>query len=163
MTINTYIETIVENNPNQIITVYDKKHNIAYHGKADFAPLSLWDEYQNSYVNECIDIHGHPVTNLVINDIVDKSREDTTKEADTVKEYTNKGLKKLAKAALLMHYGFAPALSNIVLMEANTNGEYIGIDVDGHGYQIYGKIWYLSDGHSMGYDPSTISINKIKW
>ena len=33
---------------NQVIAVYDKNNNIAYLGKAQFAPLCLWDEFKTA-------------------------------------------------------------------------------------------------------------------
>ena len=35
---------------NQIVTVYDKNNNIVYLGKANFAPLSFWDEFKTATI-----------------------------------------------------------------------------------------------------------------
>lgn len=79
MTINTYLEKIIERNPEQIITVYNRSHTIVYHGKADFAPLNLCDEYKNSHVESGIDIDGNPVTDLIINGDVSMTYRDKYK------------------------------------------------------------------------------------
>ena len=34
----------------QIVVVYDKNNNIEYLGKAEFAPLSLWDEFKTATI-----------------------------------------------------------------------------------------------------------------
>lgn len=79
MTVNSFIEKIVEKNPNQIVTIYDDKHNIIYHGKADFAPLTLWFEYRNSQTENCIDINGNSTTNIIINgDVEETTRQEKT-------------------------------------------------------------------------------------
>lgn len=35
---------------NQIVVVYDKNNNVKYLGKAEFAPLSLWDEFKTATI-----------------------------------------------------------------------------------------------------------------
>lgn len=81
MTINAYIEKIVEKDPNQIVTIYDKNHNIMYHGKADFAPLTCWDEYKNSYIENRLDIDGNSATDLIINGRVEETTAETIVQA----------------------------------------------------------------------------------
>lgn len=34
----------------QIVAVYDKNNNVVYLGKAEFAPLSLWDEFKTATI-----------------------------------------------------------------------------------------------------------------
>ena len=48
MTISMWIEKNLEDGTlaeNQIIVVYNKNNNIVYIGKAEFAPIALWDEF----------------------------------------------------------------------------------------------------------------------
>ena len=35
---------------NQVVVVYDKNNNIEYLGKAQFAPLNLWDEFKTAEI-----------------------------------------------------------------------------------------------------------------
>ena len=43
-------------------------------------------------------------------------------------------LKRIAKRELKKAYGFAPTLSEIVLLEASGDGEYVLFEVGGHEY-----------------------------
>lgn len=66
-------------------------------------------------------------------------------------------LKKIAQKALEDEYGFAPALNNIVLMEASTDGSYVGIEVrpNNHtskGYQV-----------RLNQDTYGYNVNRIDW
>ena len=54
-------------------------------------------------------------------------------------------LKRIAANTMRDYFGFAPAMSSIKLMEANGDGSYIGFEVNGHGYQIYGKVEYSAE------------------
>ena len=49
---------------------------------------------------------------------------------------TKAELKRIAHAALLLEYGFAPAMTNIILLEANGEGTYIRFMVKGHEYRF---------------------------
>ena len=99
MTVNSFIEKVVEKNPNQIVTIYDDKHNITYHGKADFAPLTLWMEYRNSQTENCIDIKGNPTTNLIINGEVEETTEEVSIMADYMIIATVNGVDYLTKVS----------------------------------------------------------------
>lgn len=48
MTINKWLENGLLNGTikeDDVIAIYDKNNNLEYLGKADFAPLNLWDEF----------------------------------------------------------------------------------------------------------------------
>lgn len=45
-------------------------------------------------------------------------------------------LKKIAHEALVSEYGFAPAMNNIILLEANGEGTYIRFMVKNHEYRF---------------------------
>lgn len=47
-TVNNYLDTLDDE---QIVTVYDDKHNIHYHGKAGYAPLDCYFEFINVIEN----------------------------------------------------------------------------------------------------------------
>lgn len=47
-TVNNYLDTL---DAEQIVTVYDDKHNIHYHGKAGYAPLDCYFEFINTIFN----------------------------------------------------------------------------------------------------------------
>lgn len=49
---------------------------------------------------------------------------------------TKAELKRIAHKALLLGYGFAPAMTNIILLEANGEGTYIRFMVKGHEYRF---------------------------
>ncbi len=83
MTVNNFIEKIVMKNPNQLVTIYNEKHNIIYHGKADFAPLTLYMEFKNSKMEDCVDITGKSCTTIVINGEVDEQKDDINNIVDT--------------------------------------------------------------------------------
>lgn len=55
-----------------------------------------------------------------------------------------KNLKAIAQVALKSEYGFAPALSNIKLMESNDTGTYIAFVVEGKYYRF--DSYKFSDG-----------------
>lgn len=76
MTVNNYIEKMLENNEEnqQIIVIYDDNHNIYYIGKAAYAPLNCLFTFKNA----------HKVGNeLRINDGVEEteSREEEINDA----------------------------------------------------------------------------------
>lgn len=52
------------------------------------------------------------------------------------KQKTNTQLKTIAQRALESEYGFAPKLKDIVLLEANSTGEYIFFEVNGKEYSF---------------------------
>lgn len=73
-------------------------------------------------------------------------------------------LKSLAKDIFLYHYGFAPAVKDVVLMEADMDGSYIGCEIKGHGYQIYSELLFSSaDRTFLGFDIKNSSINSVEW
>ena len=73
-------------------------------------------------------------------------------------------LKKLAKKIFLHHYGFAPAVEDIVLMEADTDGTYIGCEIKGHGYQMYSEcVFSPVDKSCLGIDVCNSDINTVDW
>lgn len=50
MTINKWLENGLLNGTikeDDVIAIYDKNNNLEYLGKADFAPLNLWDEFNS--------------------------------------------------------------------------------------------------------------------
>ena len=51
MTVNNYIEKMLENNEEnqQIIVIYDDNHNIYYIGKVAYAPLNCWFTFKNAH------------------------------------------------------------------------------------------------------------------
>lgn len=53
-------------------------------------------------------------------------------------------LRKIAQQALKSEYGFAPALNQIVLLEANGEGNYIFFEVRGKEYRFDSRV--LCDG-----------------
>lgn len=67
MTINHYIEQLINAGlEKQIVTIYDRHHNIIYHGKADYAPINLYDTFRDSELITTI-IDGQQITDLIIN------------------------------------------------------------------------------------------------
>ena len=70
MTINKFIELLCQDNAEQIVTIYDRNHNIVYHGKADFAPLNLFDEVTATETKQVMAIGGELLTVVNINDRV---------------------------------------------------------------------------------------------
>lgn len=60
---------------------------------------------------------------------------------------TNTQLKRIAQSALGSEYGFAPKVSDIILLESYTDGTYILFEVDGHQYRFesyvcrFGGVW----------------------
>lgn len=80
------------------------------------------------------------------------------------KYFTKAELKENAQAALRKIYGFAPSRKDIKLMEADMDGTYIGIEVNGHGYQIYGSVIYSPNGEvCYGLNLETVRIDNIDW
>jgi hypothetical protein len=80
--INTWLEKSLESgmiSEQQIIVVYDKNNNIEYLGKADFAPLTLWDDFKTAVVvgNE-----------LHINERQYETTEQETTEQETTEQET---------------------------------------------------------------------------
>lgn len=53
-----------------------------------------------------------------------------------MKECTKQELRKIAKTALENEYGFAPAIKDIVLLEAYGDGTYILFEVKGNTYRF---------------------------
>lgn len=50
MIINKWLENGLLNGTikeDDVIAIYDKNNNLEYLGKADFAPLNLWDEFNS--------------------------------------------------------------------------------------------------------------------
>ena len=73
-------------------------------------------------------------------------------------------LKKLAKKIFLYHYGFAPAVEDVKLMEADMDGTYIGVEIKGHGYQMYSELIFSpTDKTCIGVDIRNSSLNTIEW
>ena len=70
MTINKFIESLCADNAEQLVTIYDRNHNIVYHGKADFAPLNLFDEINTTETKSVKTIDGDTVTVVSINERV---------------------------------------------------------------------------------------------
>lgn len=68
MTINKFIETLCIDNAEQLVTIYDRSNNIIYHGKADFAPLNLFDEVKTTETKQVNTIDGTTVTVININE-----------------------------------------------------------------------------------------------
>ncbi len=52
MTVNNYIETLLEKNEEdqQIVVIYDDNHNIYYIGKVAYAPLNCWFTFKNAHM-----------------------------------------------------------------------------------------------------------------
>ena len=57
---------------------------------------------------------------------------------------TKNELKKIMQTALESEYGFAPALSKIVLLEACGDGTYIMASINGKEYQFHSRL--IHDG-----------------
>lgn len=53
---------------------------------------------------------------------------------------TKTTLKKIAQTALESEFGFAPAISNITLLEANGEGTYILFSVKGKDYRFESRL-----------------------
>lgn len=71
-----------------------------------------------------------------------------------MKIYSNTELKKIAKAALRNEYGFAPASTNITLLEASSDGTLIRFKVDDKEY-LFESYQIVIDGK-----PATIWIGE---
>lgn len=79
MTINQFIEMICLDNADQLVTIYDRNNNIIYHGKADFAPLNLFDDVTTTETKTVTTIDGDTVTVLNINERVSDTQIDKIK------------------------------------------------------------------------------------
>lgn len=79
MNINKFIETICMDNADQLVTIYDRNNNIIYHGKADFAPLNLFDDVTTTETKTVTTIDGDTVTVLNINERVSDKQIDKIK------------------------------------------------------------------------------------
>lgn len=76
-------------------------------------------------------------------------------------DLSNTVLKRIAVSALRSVYGFTPPKTDIILMEANGDGTYIGIEIHGHGYQIYCEsVLFNGDKPPI---PVAATINTIEW
>lgn len=53
---------------------------------------------------------------------------------------TNTELKKIIRTALESEYGFAPAISKIILLEADRGGTYIRASINGKEYQFHSHV-----------------------
>lgn len=53
---------------------------------------------------------------------------------------TNNELKQIIRTALESEYGFAPAISKIILLEADMSGTYIMASINGKEYQFHSHI-----------------------
>lgn len=53
---------------------------------------------------------------------------------------TKTELKQIIRTALESEYGFAPAISKIVLLEADMGGTYIMASVNGREYQFHSRV-----------------------
>lgn len=53
---------------------------------------------------------------------------------------TKNELKHIIRTALKSEYGFAPAISNIILLEADMSGTYIMAHINGREYQFHSRI-----------------------
>lgn len=59
-----------------------------------------------------------------------------------MKTRTKAELKQIAHEALVSEYGFAPAMNNIILLEANGEGTYIRFMVKGHEYRFDSTLFH---------------------
>ncbi len=78
MTVNNYLDTL---NEEQIVTVFNDKHNIIYHGKAGYAPLNLYFEFRNATENG---------VDLIINGIVETKENIKTEQIAKILEKAHK-------------------------------------------------------------------------
>ena len=63
---NAFISMLVEENPNQIVSVYDCRNNLIYHGKCDYAPLNLYHGITEVHEITGINIDGEFYTDIAI-------------------------------------------------------------------------------------------------